>query len=170
MSKDIVLFITALLSALTAGLLYAYACSVNPGLHRLSDSNYLSAMQSINRAILNPVFFIGFLGPVFLLPLTMWLYYNTGNPATFQYLLLATGLYLVGVFGVTMLFNVPLNNALEVFDITKASPQEMAAQRAAFEGPWGNWHLVRTIAAVIALVFILLAFSSKNKSLANSLL
>ncbi len=163
MSKNTILLITTLLTALSSGLLYAYACSVNPGLHLLSDSNYLSAMQSINRAILNPVFFIGFLGPVFLLPLTTWLYYDTGNSVTFRYLLLATGLYVFGVFGVTMLFNVPLNNALDIFDITKASSQEMAAQRAAFEGPWGNWHLVRTIAAVISTAFVLVAIlSGKN--------
>lgn len=162
MSKNTILLITTLLTALSSGLFYAYACSVNPGLHRLSDSNYLSAMQSINRAILNPAFFIVFLGPVLLLPLTSWLYYNTGNPATFRYLLLATGLYLVGVFGVTMLFNVPLNNALDVFDISKASPQEMVAQRAAFEGPWGNWHLVRTIAAVLAAISLLISIFSRR--------
>ncbi len=60
---NIILLITATLTGLSAGLFYAYACSVNSGLGRLPDREYLAAMQSINREILNPVFFAGFLEP-----------------------------------------------------------------------------------------------------------
>jgi len=55
--QNITLVITTTTTSLIAGLFYAYSCSVNPGLRRLADKEYLTAMQSINKAILNPVFF-----------------------------------------------------------------------------------------------------------------
>jgi uncharacterized membrane protein len=64
----VLLFFTILLSGLVAGLLYAYSCSVNSGLKNLPDAAYLKAMQSINIAIQNPLFFASFLGlPVLLI-------------------------------------------------------------------------------------------------------
>ncbi len=148
MFKNAVFFATVLLTTLLAGIFYAYACSVNLGLHRLSDAAYLLAMQSINRAIQNPAFFVCFIGPVFLLPWNAWL--NRSRATIFRYLLFAAALYIVGVFGVTVFGNVPLNQALDAFDIAQASPQELAAQRTAFEMPWNNWHWVRTVAAVLS--------------------
>ncbi|QEE49539.1 hypothetical protein FUA48_08085 [Flavobacterium alkalisoli] len=71
-------FFTLLVTALMAGLFYSYSFSVNPGLGRLGDESYLMAMQSINRAILNPIFFICFFGSVALLPLNAYLGYE-GN-------------------------------------------------------------------------------------------
>jgi uncharacterized membrane protein len=50
------LLIAVILTGLIAGLFFAYACSVNLGLTRLADAEYLKAMQSINGAILNPWF------------------------------------------------------------------------------------------------------------------
>lgn len=167
MFKNVVLFITVLLTALSAGIFYAYACSVNPGLHRLSDVAYLSAMQSINRAIQNPAFFVCFMGPVLLLPWSAWWQYKNSITA-FKYLLFAAVLYIGGVFGVTMVGNVPLNQALEVFNIAQASPQEFTAQRTAFETPWNDWHRVRTIAAVVALILTLLAAFFNKKVLTTN--
>ncbi len=161
MLRPVILFASMLLTALSAGLLFAYACSVNPGLHRLPDPAYLAAMQHINRAIQNPVFFISFMGPVILLPWSAWLEYRSSKTA-FRYLLGAALLYVFGVFGVTILGNVPLNEALESFDLVGVSPERMTAQRSAFEVPWGSWHLVRTVAAVISAGLALAAaFSNK---------
>lgn len=47
---------------LIAGLFYAYACSVMPGLARTDDRALVDAMQQINEAILNPVFALSFFG------------------------------------------------------------------------------------------------------------
>ena len=41
-------------TGLMAGLYYAYACSVMPGLSRTDDRTFVSAMQQINVAIINP--------------------------------------------------------------------------------------------------------------------
>ncbi|MVT09128.1 anthrone oxygenase family protein [Chitinophaga tropicalis] len=163
--SNITLTITTTATALMAGLFFAYSCSVNPGLARLADTSYLAAMQSINRAILNPFFLIPFVGLVLLLPFTAYLEYT--SPVSPRFLLLAAAAitYIWGVFGITMLKNVPLNEALDAFNIQAASVEDLTRQRLQFEEPWNRWHLIRTIAAVLTSVFTILAclFPSSSK-------
>jgi uncharacterized membrane protein len=148
-----ILIVTTLTTALIAGLFYSYSCSVNPGLSRLPDKEYLSAMQSINKAILNPMFFLSFMGTLILLPLSSYLSY--GHPA-FWWILSAAIVYVVGVFGVTVTGNVPLNEALALFDIQSATPDEIIGHRKTFEHPWNRLHTIRTIAVVVSLVFLII--------------
>ncbi|GAB2560531.1 anthrone oxygenase family protein [Spirosoma areae] len=155
--QNIILTSAATTTALMAGLFYAYSCSVNPGLHRLPDAAYLAAMQSINRAILNPVFFIGFLGTALLLPLSVWVHYGQPVSVRFWLLLGATVVYVGGVLGVTMLGNVPLNEALDAFDLQTASVAGITTQRTAFEVPWNKLNTVRTVASVVALILVIAA-------------
>ncbi len=156
-NSNIVLAIATTTTALVAGLLYGYACSVNLGLGKLSDTSYLAAMQSINRAIQNPIFFISFMGTLILLPLSTFMQF--GQPLTIRFWLLAaaTIVYVVGVFGITAFGNVPLNNALEVFNLENANAESIAKQRVAFESAWNNFHVIRTIASIIALVLVVFA-------------
>ncbi len=153
----IVLLLGALLTALITGLFYAYACSVNAGLGRLSDAEYLKAMQHINRAILNPWFFASFMGTVVVLPLGTWLLYRTGHTEAFYYLLAATVLYLMGTFGVTIFGNVPLNEALDKFDIGASELSAIKSQRLRFEVPWNSLNLVRTWASILSMMLVLVA-------------
>lgn len=152
---NLFLLVTALASGLIAGLFYSYSCSVNPGLGTLSDAGYLAAMQSINRAILNPVFFFSFMGTLLLLPLSTYQHFGTGS--RFYLLLAAAVVYVIGTFGVTMLGNVPLNEALDKINLTGGSAQELAAHRLRFEVPWNRLHAVRTYASILSFVLVLLA-------------
>lgn len=157
------LLVTAFLMALIAGLFYSYSCSVNPGLARLPDNEYLKAMKSINRAILNPWFFLSFMGSLAATPATTVLYFRSlGAGITFYLLLSAFIVYFVGVFGVTVLGNVPLNNSLDVFDIQRATPQEVNLKRKSFELPWNRLHAIRTVANLIALLLVLAAIVNKD--------
>lgn len=152
----IILLLTGFVSALSAGLFYAYSCSVNIGLSRLSDNEYLRAVQSINRAILNPWFFASFMGTLILLPLCTWLCYKNGAASiSFHFLLAAAIIYIVGVFGVTIFGNVPLNEILDKFDINSAVATELNIQRMRFEKPWNRLHFVRTIASLASLLLTL---------------
>lgn len=154
--------ITTLSTTLAAGLFYSYSCSVNPGLSRLTDTEYLRAMQSINRAILNPVFFLTFMGTLVLLPLSAWFSYREGLTAVCWYFLAAAVIYLLAVFGVTLAGNVPLNEALDKFDIARASQQQIAEQRAAFEKRWNGYHAVRTIAIILSAGLAILGCLKKG--------
>ncbi len=142
-------------TALMAGLFFAYSCSVNPGLHSLSDSSYLEAMQAINRAILNPTFLLCFLGTAVWLPFSCVL--NRHHPGRMAWLLAASICYGVGVLGVTLAGNVPLNEALASFDLRTANPEQLAHQRLLFEVPWNQFHTIRTIAAILTELLVVLA-------------
>jgi uncharacterized membrane protein len=153
-----ILILTTVLVALMAGLFFAYSCSVVPGLGRLSDKEYLSAMQSINRAILNPLFLGCFMGALLLLPLSAWMAYRQlVLPARFWFLFMAFLAYVIGVFGVTVAGNVPMNNILDKLDITGSSLEVLRMQRMAFENRWNFLNHIRTISAIISLVLTLLA-------------
>jgi uncharacterized membrane protein len=149
------LVITATATALMAGLFYAWSCSVMLGFARLSDKEFISAMQSTNRAIQNPVFFVPFFGAPILLPISTFLHY--GEPSRFWLLLAATVIYLLGTFGITVFGNVPMNNMLDRFNLESASEEETARQRANFERRWNNLNTIRAASSTLALIFLVIA-------------
>lgn len=109
--KISILFITTLLNAISAGFFYAWSVSIILGTKKVGDFTYLESMQNINREILNPAFFVVFFGS--LLSLILCTYIHFSNPNMFYFLLVATLIYLVGMFGITAFGNVPLNNELD---------------------------------------------------------
>ncbi|CAN5209431.1 DUF1772 domain-containing protein [soil metagenome] len=152
-----ILVLTATCTALMAGLFYSYACSVVPALKLLTDAEYIATMQSINKAIQNPVFFICFFGILVLFPASTYLNYFQQPPLKFWLLLTATMLYFVGVFGVTVFGNIPLNNALKEFDLVNASRDAVKLQRTIFEGRWNNLNTIRTISSILSLILVIIA-------------
>lgn len=149
---NFILLLAVLATALIAGLYYSYSCSVNPGLAKLPDTEYVSAMQSINLAIQNPVFFASFFGALLLLPLAAWQQFQAGDKTRCYLLLAAAVIYAFGSMAVTVFGNVPLNNALAGLARTKALPADIHSARLAFEKPWNNLHAIRTIATILSLV------------------
>ncbi|WP_316848582.1 DUF1772 domain-containing protein [Pedobacter psychrodurus] len=150
--KIFLLLLSTVSTALIGGLFYAYSCSVNPGLARIPDASYLQAMQSINRAILNPLFFISFMGTLVLLPISVWFFKE--QSMVFYLLLAAALLYFGGVFLVTMVGNVPLNNLLDTTDLTKLDTAGLANLRHKFESSWNFFHRIRSIASFVCIVLV----------------
>jgi uncharacterized membrane protein len=150
------------LAGLSAGLFYSYDCSVVKGLGNLPDKEYLSAFQSINRAILNPYFFISFIGSLLLLPVAAWLSYKGGPSVSFYYMLAAAILYATGVFGITIGGNVPLNEMLDRFDIANAPAEAIQAMRQKFEAKWNLLQHVRTYAAIPAFILGILSLTNRS--------
>jgi uncharacterized membrane protein len=154
---NLIQILTVLLTGLLAGLLYGYDCSVIDGLGNLSDKEYLNAFQSINKAIQNPYFFISLMGSMFTLPVATWLSYKSGSSVSFYFLLAAAIVYITGVFGITAFGNVPLNNLLEQFDISKASIEAIREIRQKFESSWNMLHHLRTYAAILAFLLTIIS-------------
>ena len=50
----------------------------------------------------------------------------------------AAATYLLGVIGVTAGGNIPLNDALEAFDLNEASFTETNERRTSYESPWNK--------------------------------
>jgi len=163
--SNAILMLTATCVALMTGLFYSYSCSVVPGLKFLRDAEYISAMQSINKAIQNPVFFISFFGAPLLLPVTTYMNYSHPQSTRFWLLLSATILYLAGVFCVTVFGNIPLNNALEKFNLLNSSKKIINSQRISFEQKWNNLNIARTISSILSLILVIIACINSGKAI-----
>lgn len=157
-TTNITLFFAGVTTALMAGLYFAWSCSVIPGLQALPDAGYIAAMQAMNRAIQNGAFFLAFMGAAILLPVSAWMSFKQGASVRCWLLLAATVLYLVGSIGITMFGNVPLNDALDAFRLSSASPADMAAFRLRFEDPWITLHTIRTVLTILSACCMLAAF------------
>lgn len=152
--KSLTLFTAVVLTGLSAGLFYAWAVSVIPGTRKVIDITYLESMQSINRAILNPAFYLIFFGSLLALGLSTIQQIESGT--IFWVLLTATLLYLIGTFGVTIFGNVPLNDALDTLDLGELSTAEKSKFRNSYELKWNRFHSIRTAFSVLAFVISLL--------------
>lgn len=147
---------------LTAGIFYCWSVSVTIGLAPLIDKEYITAFQSLNRKIQNPLFFLCFFGSALLLPISTWLHYEQPVQLRFWLLLAASIIYLAGVIGVTIIGNVPLNQALDNFNVASANNTEIAARRLIFEAPWNRLNNTRTVACIVSLVLTILACLVKH--------
>ena len=163
--SNILLGITTFCTALMAGLFYSYSCSVMLGLKTLTDLQFIESMQAINKAIQNPVFFLAFFGTLLFLPANIYFHYS--HPATTQFWLfvIAGILYVAGVFCVTVLGNIPLNNSLDRFQVSNASTAAIHVCRVNFEGSWNRLNTIRTISSVFSLIFIIIGCISKGGKL-----
>ncbi len=145
---DAVLGISIIATGLMAGLWYGWTVSVIPGTRRVSDTNYVDTMQQINRAIINPAFIVPFIGIPLLLGVAAFLQFRSGDARRGWLVVGAAGTYVVGVLGVTVGGNVPLNDALDAFDLDGSDDGAINARRHSYETPWNRWHYMRTAANV----------------------
>jgi uncharacterized membrane protein len=155
--QNIAYFFSIFLGGLISGLLFSFACSVNLGLKSLGDIEYIKAMQSINTAIQNPYFLISFTSLLLVLPISTYLHFRPETDTSFYYMLAATLIYFIGVFGITMYYNVPLNEQLAKFNSLTRTTIEISSIRQSFEKNWNYYHIIRTIASIISFGLTILA-------------
>jgi uncharacterized membrane protein len=148
-TAGLVLGLAMIATGLSAGLLYAYACSVLPGLAHTSDRTFIDAMQQINKAIQNPVFFATFFGALTLTAVAAAQQRRLGPGATTRWAVTALALYALALL-VTVVANVPLNDHLAAAG-DPARIADPAAVRNHFQAPWTAWNVARTALATAAL-------------------
>lgn len=158
LTKETVLPLTvcaAIGAGLIGGLLFAFSNFVMKALSQQTPENGVRTMQAINVYILNPLFILIFIGTA-LASAVLVVTAFTRLPSPDARLLLAGAvLYLVGVLGITLVFNVPLNNKLESLEPSGAA----AAQfwRSSYLTGWIWWNHLRTVAALLAAALLTLA-------------
>lgn len=111
-------------------------------------------MNSINRTAVRPAFMSVFLGTAVLAAVTAVVTLVLWPKEAAVELLLGSGLYLVGSFGVTAAANVPRNAALLRLDPDSA---EAAGRWPAYVREWTAWNHVRAVASAAAAVAYVLA-------------
>ena len=155
---DLLTLACALGSGLVAGFLFAFSVCVMWALGRLPAAQGVSAMQTINVVVINPLFLGAFLGTAAASALLLVLSLMDLESAGSALRVVGSLLYLAGTFVVTMLFNVPRNNALA---LVAPETAEAAALWRDYLSRWTAWNHVRMLAALGAAVAFTLAFRSQ---------
>lgn len=132
---------------LVAGIFFAFSTFIMKALARLPAAEGIAAMQSINVAVLNPWFMLAFFGTAVACVLASITALVQGHEPAAVYVVVGSGLYLVGTVMVTIVFNVPWNESLE--SVARADPGG-ARLWADYVAGWTNWNHVRTLAALVA--------------------
>lgn len=133
---------------LMAGTYFIFSCAVMPGLSTGDDRTLILAMQQINVAIQNPLFFAAFFGSA-ALPAAAAVMLRGTEPQATRWAWIGFGLYLLGVI-TTVAVNVRLNNTLATVE-PNAAPHDLAAARHDFLRPWIAWNIGRGLLTVTAL-------------------
>jgi uncharacterized membrane protein len=128
-------------SGLVAGTFFAFSGFVMAALGRLGAKDATAAMQSINRVILSSAFLPVLFGTALLAAALSVLALLAPDAARHTAMLAAGLLYLLGVVGVTVVANVPMNNRLAAEGATFWPHYAMR---------WTAWNHLRTAAALAA--------------------
>jgi uncharacterized membrane protein len=132
---------------LVAGVFFAFSAFVMKALARLPAGEGIAAMQSINVVVLNPWFMTAFFGSaaacVLALISSLLRWHEPGS----AYLLAGSVLYLIGSLLVTIVFNVPRNEALAAVAPTDPNSAKLWT---GYVASWTAWNHVRTAASLAA--------------------
>jgi uncharacterized membrane protein len=148
--------VTALGCGTIAGVFFAFSTFVMKALTRLPPEAGIVAMQSINVLAVNSWFLVAFLGTAGFCIVTMIAAIVQWSEPFAIFLLLGGLLYLAGCFLVTMVFNVPMNDALAA--LAPTAP-DRAARWANYVTNWTLWNHVRTAASLLAAALLAVGLS-----------
>jgi uncharacterized membrane protein len=137
----------ALGSGLAAGFFFAFSICVMQALERIAVPHGIGAMQSINVVVINPWFMTVFLGTAVSCAAAIVVAVLHWQDAAAPYWLVGAIAYLAGTLLVTMVFNVPRNNALAALALASS---EGAAYWRDYLTSWTRWNHVRTISSLVA--------------------
>jgi uncharacterized membrane protein len=150
------LWFSALGCGVMAGVYFAFSTFIMTSLGRLDQATGIASMNAINVDIVRSLFMPLFFGTTLAgATLVMMGAPRFGEPAATS-MLAGGGLYVLGMFAVTMAFNVPLNNALAA---VQPSAPEAVAVWASYLKDWVFWNHVRTIASVVSSALFIVALA-----------
>jgi len=139
--------LAALGCGLVAGVFFAFSSFVMKALARLPASEGIAAMQSINVVVLKSWFIATFLGTAVICFIALiYALFRLHQPGAIR-LMIGSVLYLVGSFLVTIVFNVPRNEALS--SVAPTDP-DSARLWSGYVTSWTAWNHVRTVASLAA--------------------
>jgi uncharacterized membrane protein len=152
----VLVFLAILGTACMAGMFFAFSVFVMKGLDRLPAPTGIAAMQSINAAVGNPVFGLGFAGTALLCLVlaisSLVMIGEAGAP-----LVLAGSLvYLAGGLVLTVRYHIPRNNRLMKVDPASAASVEWWRR---YVSEWTTWNHVRTVASLAAVGLFAIALT-----------
>ncbi|MEO9635612.1 MAG: anthrone oxygenase family protein [Parasphingorhabdus sp.] len=141
-----------------AGVYFTFSAFVLQALDAAGRPIGMLAMQSINRIIVRSLFLpLFFLSSLACLLLAVFGVMQWGSAGAWQ-MVGGGALYVLGMSVVTMVGNVPLNNALEAID---ANGPEAEAMWRRYMQRWLPWNHVRTISCTVALILLIAGIAAR---------
>jgi uncharacterized membrane protein len=137
----VVLIVATMAVGLMAGVFGLYANTIMRGLGRTDDRTFVGAFQSIDRAIINPLFLSTFFAALILTGVAGVLHIGDDG---LVWIVVAFVLYLVGLV-ITFAVNVPLNDAIKAAGEPDAIDDLARVRRRFDEGRWKRWNLLRAV-------------------------
>jgi uncharacterized membrane protein len=151
------LWFSAIGCGLMAGVYFAFSTFVMMALGRIDQASGIAAMNAINTDILKslfmPLFFATSLASA---ALTILSFLHWGQAGATP-MLIGGLIYIAGMFIVTVVFNVPLNEALGA---AAPTPPESNSLWQRYLSEWTMWNHVRTIASTLASAFFIAALTA----------
>ncbi len=139
--------------ALVGGVFLAFSDFIMRSLALTGGHGGVEAMQVINREVFRWVFMALFLGMA-AVSVVVAGYGALGISGPAGTLIMTAGLvYLIGCFGVTVFFNVPMNEALAGMEMSSGTTHDYWLQT--YVPRWTFWNSVRTFASAVAAVLLL---------------
>jgi uncharacterized membrane protein len=157
-TQTIILVTSIFLTGLMAGIFFTWSNAVKPGIGKLNDIDYLSALQSMNRVILNSLFLIVFIGTIISVALVPVFHFHIYPKNIFWLLILIVIIYLVGVFSVTVFGNIPLNEILDKRNLSVMNPNDLSLLRDSIENRWNNFNLIRSISSALSFLLLIISY------------
>ena len=152
--------------AFVGGVFLAFSDFIMRSLALTGGHSGLEAMQVINREVFRWIFMALFLGMavVSLIFVGFGAFTLSGPSGTL--ILLAGLVYLLGCFGVTVIFNVPMNEALAGMEISRDTTRDYWLQ--VYVPRWTFWNSVRTIACAVSAALLLFGLLWMTQSQAQA--
>ena len=152
------LWFSAIGCGLLAGLYFSFTTFIMTALGRIGQTAGITAMNAINVSIVQSLFMPFFLGTTAAsAALAAIALFRWGEPGAMA--MVAAGvLYVLGMFIVTMIFNVPLNNALAAVD---PASSEAASVWARYLTVWTTWNHVRTVSSTVACALFIAVIAAR---------
>ncbi len=141
-------------AGLTVGTLFAFSAFIMSALKRLDEAEGIRAMQQINKTVYTPWFMGPFFGTTFLSAGAVVLALMSMDQQWWLPLLCAGLLFVVGVFGITAVGNVPLNTKLASLDSDNVATAEFWRHYIVI---WTRWNHARVVLGTLSIIFYLLA-------------
>jgi uncharacterized membrane protein len=147
----------AIACAIVGGVFLAFSDFIMRSLAKSAATAGIEAMQIINREVYHSLFMVLLLGMSGLSVLILGGALVFLNGPTQGAAIVGALIYIVGVLGVTLTFNVPMNKRLDVLNF--ASDHAATYWKDVFLPNWTFWNWVRGVAAMaVAPCFLVVSF------------
>jgi uncharacterized membrane protein len=140
--------------ALVAGVFLTFSDFVMRSLAATQPAGGIEAMQQINRKVFRTLFMVLLIGMAIVSPLMAVWAVLQGSGAATTWIVSAAVTYVIGTFGVTVVFNVPMNERLDRMNYDSAVA---AAYWHRYVPAWSFWNTVRTLASAASAILMLMA-------------